>query len=142
MTQKDAVFSAVASVLVGSGINFISGSTDANDLLNKDLRSKVNSILIQQFLNNEIELSAEAKTRLADLSKLKAYVSGLVSNWLRKDNRLNAGVAPMKVKSVVKRTSADPQLKAMRHLLTVQTDPNKRNEIQSFIDKRVQELNQ
>jgi hypothetical protein len=41
----------------------------------------------------------------------------------------------------VSRTSSDPQLKAMRHLLNVQTDAGKRNEIQSFIDKRVQELN-
>ncbi len=35
----------------------------------------------------------------------------------------------------------DPQIRAMRHLMAVQTDPAKIREIQGFIDRRIAELN-
>ena len=142
MTQKDAVYQAIEAILVGAGISFTSGVTDASIALTKDLRAQVTTLLVLNFNSNLIELSEEARTRMTDNTVLRAYVSGLISNWLRKDPRLNAGNAPIKVKSTVKRTSNDPQLKAMRLLLKAKTNPAEVADIQSFIDKRVQELSQ
>lgn len=139
MTQKEAVHMAVTSILASAGINFTSGVTVAAGVLDKNLRSQVNAILIQQFLNKEIDLSDEARTRLSNTKNLRSYVSQLVSNWLKKDSRLNGGAGQVPAPKAKKNVN-DPQLKAMRHLLTVQTDASKRNEIQSFIDQREQEL--
>jgi hypothetical protein len=136
MTQKDAVFTAVMHVLEDAGINFVVGTDDAAAVLNRELRAAINTRLVHDFLNGAIELSDEAKAKRGDNSKLKAYVSGLVSNWVRKDNRLNGGRTPSSTK-----TETDPQLKALKKLQSSQTDVSKRLEIQSFIDKRHEELN-
>ena len=138
MTQKDAVFSAVTTVIINNNLQFISGTTDAATLLNRTLRAQINTILVTQFRNGEIELSDEAKNKLANESALKAYVSGLVSNWVKKDPRLNGGNT---IKTTSTRTVADPQVVALRRLLRTQTDSIKRQEIQGFIDKRLAELN-
>jgi hypothetical protein len=140
MTQKDAVYSAVSTVLNNAGISFTASSTSVFSLLTRELRSQINAILVTQFENNEIELSVEAKGKLANKSELKAYVSGLVSNWVRKDARLNGG-SNINVSSVSKRIfKSDPQIKAMQLLLSTKSDPNERIEIQSFIDNRISQL--
>ena len=139
MTQKDAVYEAIVSVLNSDGISFTSGATDVNSLLTRELRARIAALIVLNFQNGLIELSDDAKQTLSDSAKLRTYVSGLISNWVRKDSRLNAGLP--KIQKTVNRTSNDPQLKAMRHLLNVQTDPDKCVEIQKFIDKRTAELN-
>jgi hypothetical protein len=140
MTQKDAVYCAIVTVLTDAGISFDAGTTDVAPILTRELRSKVNAILVQQFSYGSIELSDEAKSTLTTPTKLKAYVSGLVSNWIRKDVRLNGGhrfTSSAKSSAGFKR---DPQLKALHQLYSAQVDENKRNEIQAHIDRRVQEL--
>lgn len=134
MTQKDAVFSVVTSVIDDAGFNFGVSVDDASSLLTKALRAQVNTELVRMFENSEIDLSEEARSKLNDAASLRSYVSGLVSNWLRKDSRLNGGA------TVGKTVSTDPQLKALRKLQSSQTDPARRLEIQNFIDKRTAEL--
>ncbi len=135
MTQKDAVFSVVTSIIVGSGIKFQVNKDVAANILTKDMRTQVNNALVEKFLTGDVELSDEARGKLTDEPALRAYVSGLVSNWLRKDSRLNGGIA------APKKSNADPQLKALKKLQSSQTDPSRRLEIQTFIDKRTSELN-
>jgi hypothetical protein len=71
---------------------------------------------------------------------LKSYVSGLQSNWLRKDKRLNGGVQYVAKNPGSRTGSTDAQVKAMRVLLATKVDPADRAEIQSFIDKRLAEI--
>ena len=134
MTQKDAVFSVVTSVIEDAGFNFEVGKDDASSLLTKTLRTQINSELVRMFDNSEVDLSDEARSKLNDAASLRSYVSGLVSNWLRKDARLNGGT------TTGKSISVDPQLRALRKLQSSQTDPSRRLEIQKFIDKRTAEL--
>ena len=134
-TQKDAVFSAVTSVLSESGIN-VNENVNASSSLTRELRSQVTSILVEGFKNGRIALD---KSFDSD-SSLRAYCSGLMSNWLKKDKRLNGGVQ-FSIKNPGSRTgSSDPQIKAMRALLATRTDEAERAEIQAFIDNRVSEL--
>lgn len=123
MTQKEAVFSAVTNVC---------GANDGAYTPSKEQRASVNQILFEGFRNGTIECEREY-----DDSELKAYVSGLQSNWLRKDKRLNGGVQYVAKNPGSRAGSTDPQIKAMRVLLSTQEDPAKRAEIQSFIDKRI-----
>lgn len=124
--QKDAVFQAVCDVR---------GSTEFNTAveLTKEERAAVQAKLTAGFQAGEIAYQGDA----TDSTKLSAYVSGLVSNWLRKDKRLNGNVAYVAKNPGTRTGSGDETLKAMRTLLSVTTDETARSEIQLEIDKRV-----
>ena len=126
MTQKEAVFQAVQNVC---------GTSDGAYTPSKEERASVNQILFEGFRSGTIELDREYTD-----SELKAYVSGLQSNWLRKDKRLNGGTQYVAKNPGSRAGSTDPQIKAMRALLGTKSDVSERAEIQAFIDKRVAEI--
>lgn len=134
-TQKEAVYSAVMSVLSEHGVMVREGVTVAK-LMNREYRAIVNAILFQGFKQGKIELD----TQFANDSDLKTYISGLQSNWLRKDTRLNGGVKYKPANPGSRTGSGDDQLKALRQLLSVTTDVKARAEIQGFIDARTREI--
>ena len=129
MTQKEAVYSAVINVC---------GKSDGAYTPTREQRGQVNNILFEGFRAGEIGYDGDVSS-LTD-SDLKSYVSGLQSNWLRKDKRLNGGVAYVPKNPGSRAGSTDPQIAAMRVLLSTKSDPAERAEIQSFIDRRVAEL--
>lgn len=134
LTQKDAVYNAVTSVLSENGI-IVAEGTDVSTLMTRELRAQVNQVLFESFRSGTIELDRE----FSDID-LKGYVSGLQSNWLRKDKRLNGG-AKYSAKNPGSRVGAsDPSLKAMRALLTTLSTESDKAEVQSAIDTRVSEI--
>lgn len=134
ITQKEAVFNAVTSVLSENNISYSEG-TDVSSLMNKELRSQVNAILFEGFKTETVELDREFSD-----SELKGYVSGLQSNWLRKDKRLNGG-AKYSAKNPGSRVgSGDPALKAMRTLLSTLTSEADKAEVQAAINNRISEI--
>ncbi len=126
MTQKEAVFQAVTNVC---------GTSDEAYAPTKEQRAQVNAILFEGFTADRIELD-----KVYDEAGLKSYVSGLQSNWLRKDQRLNGGVKYSAKNPGSRAGSTDPQVKAMRALLSTKTDASEIAEIQSFIDRRLAEI--
>lgn len=127
VTQKEAVYQAVCNVtgFNGEGVCEITS----------EQRKQVNAILFEGFKSGKIQIET-----MPDDAALKGYVSGLQSNWLRKDTRLNGGMKYTAKNPGSRAGSSDPSLKAMRALLsTVKTDAE-RAEIQGFIDQRVSEL--
>jgi hypothetical protein len=131
-SQKEAVFSAVTSVVNESGLNVAEG-TDYSNVLTKEHRAQITSILVEGFRSESISLDKSFE----DESALRTYCSGLTSNWLRKDKRLNGGMKYVAKNPGSRVGSSDPQLKAMRILLSTQVDQTKREEIQAFIDARI-----
>lgn len=127
LSQKEAVFKAVVEVTGHTGEGVCSPT--------REQRAMVNTILFEGFRSGTIELDREFTDQ-----ELKAYVSGLQSNWLRKDKRLNGGIAYVAKNPGSRAGSGDPQLKAMRGLLASLTDPTERAEVQRYIDQRVAEL--
>ena len=134
-SQKEAVFSAVSSVLSENGITVNEGESYST-YLNRELRAQVTNILVEGFNSGTIALD---KTFSSD-AELRTYCSGLTSNWLRKDARLNGGVKYAAKNPGSRVGSSDASLKAMRALLSTKTDPSEKAEIQSFIDTRVAEI--
>lgn len=127
MTQKEAVYQAVTNVCEG-----IDGAYTPS----KEERAQVNNILFEGFRSGSISFDGEVP---AD-KELKAYVSGLQSNWLRKDKRLNGNIQYTAKNPGSRAGSGDAQVKAMRLLLATKTDASERAEIQQFIDKRLSEI--
>lgn len=126
MSQKEAVFQAVKNVCGEQEVYTPS----------KEQRAQVNAILFEGFRSGQIELDREFSD-----SDLKSYVSGLQSNWLRKDKRLNGNVSYVAKNPGSRAGSGDPQLKAMRALLSTLTTDADRAEVQSHIDTRIAEIN-
>ena len=126
MSQKEAVFQAVKNVC-GEAESYAPS---------KEQRAQVNAILFEGFRTGTIELE---KTEISD-SDLKSYVSGLQSNWLRKDKRLNGNVAYVAKNPGSRAGSGDPQLKAMRSLLSTLSSESDKAEVQAHIDLRVSEI--
>lgn len=131
MSQKEAVFAALVSVL---GTNEFEGPVNPT----KEERAQVNNILFEGFRAGRIQYDGDVESMPE--AKLRSYVSGLQSNWLRKDKRLNGGVQYQPKNPGSRAGSTDPQIKAMRVLLSTKTDPAERAEIQKFIDKRLAEI--
>ena len=96
----------------------------------------MNQILVEGFQAGKINFDGEMPSE----AKLKAYVSGLQSNWLRKDKRLNGNVQYTAKNPGSRAGSTDPQIKAMRLLLATKSDAAEKEDIQSFIDKRLAEI--
>jgi hypothetical protein len=131
MSQKEAVYQAVINVTGHGG----EGKCEPT----KEQRAQVNAILFEGFKSGAIELDREYND-----TDLKGYVSGLQSNWLRKDKRLNGGIKYTAKNPGSRARSTDSQLQAMKALLTTMSGPEfsdaDRAEVQSHIDARVNEL--
>ena len=127
--QKDAVFNAVTAVR---------GTTEFDSAveLTKEERGVVQASLIAGLQSGNIAYQGDA----TDVTKLTSYVSGLVSNWLRKDKRLNGNISYVAKNPGTRTGAGDESLKAMRTLLGATNDVEARLEIQVEIDKRVSEL--
>ena len=141
--QKDAIYVAVTNVLSDNGVHFEDGM-NASELLTKEFRQSVHGIIAEGFTSNDIEFADTPanQAKLADETKLSSYVSGLISNWLRKDTRLNGGVVYQPKNPGSRIGSTDPQLKALRGLLKQfeGTNADKAAKIQEQIDARVSEI--
>lgn len=135
MNQKEAVFSAVTAVLANAGITFEANVTVVKPLMTKELRAQVNQVLFAGFRKGDIEMDGEKSDK-----DLKQYVSGLQSNWLNKDKRFN-GNTQYVAKNPGSRTGiTDPQIKALRGLLSQTEDSTEASEIQGYIDARLEQL--
>ncbi len=135
MSQKEAVHSAVTVVLSENGISITEGE-DVSSLLTREFRAQVTAILVEGFNSGSIVLDKTFSTEAA----LRTYCSGLTSNWLRKDKRLNGGTKYEAKNPGSRVGSSDASLKAMRLLLNTKTDAADKAEIQAFIDARVDEI--
>ncbi|NVM34073.1 MAG: hypothetical protein HWN81_00660 [Candidatus Lokiarchaeota archaeon] len=111
--------------------------------MTEDMRQSITSIICESFKAGEIDLkdTPANKEKLADDSKLKAYVSGLVSNWYRKDKRFNGNVTYVAANPGSRAGQGDSQMKNLR-LLKKQFEAagKETKEIDAAIEKRSTEL--
>ena len=134
VTQKQAVYAAITAVLKEAGIQFEDGS-DVSSYMSKERRAQVNSILFEGFRAGSVQLDREFTD-----TELKAYVSGLQSNWIRKDKRLNGNTQYVAKNPGSRAGSGDAQLKAMRALLSTLSNDADKAEVEAEIAKRVSEI--
>ena len=132
--QKEAVYNAIRSVLAENNISFEDGS-DVSTYMTREYRAVVNQILFEGFRAGNIELDREFTD-----TELKSYVSGLQSNWIRKDKRLNGNTQYVAKNPGSRAGAGDAQLKAMRALLATLSDAGDRAEVETAIAQRVAEI--
>lgn len=119
LTQRAAVYNATKQVFEDAGHDFEDGM-NVDAVISDNMRKSIIDIVCAGFSKGEVELKDTPSNRekLANPTKLRGYVGGLVSNWFRKDERLN-GDTKYQIKNPGSRAgSTDPQLKALRALAT------------------------
>ena len=140
VNQKTAVYVAITTVLANAGIEFTDGMNVA-PFMSKELRAIVNAMLFQGFREGEIELDREYSD-----SDLKAYVSGLQSNWIRKDKRFNGNTTYVAKNPGSRAGSGDQSIaNAKRLLAQLQLEgsgstPEDRDMVETFIREKTLEL--
>ena len=130
-TQRQAVNEAVRGIV---------GDMEGKVHLTIHQRQEVIYIVTEGFNADEVTLSEAAKTKFQDPKLMKNYVSGLVSNWLRKDPDLNGGIKYTPTNPGSRTGQGDPQIKELRKLLFLHKGGPEEAKIQAFIDARVQEI--
>lgn len=134
VSQKEGVYNAITSFCQDSGIHFEDGMKFEPT---KEQRSTIVEMVAVAMQDGQVQLSDEARAKYDDFGKLKSYCNGLVSNWLRKDKRLN-GNTTYEIKNPGSRAgSGDPVIKELRKLLKTLTDADHKAAVQEEIDQRL-----
>lgn len=139
--QRTATVNAIMSVLADANIDYeLNGDVSVSEVLNPQLKEQVRAILFNAFRQGQVQYKESFQAKVNDDKELKSYISGLVNNWIRKAKEFNSGQA-YKAKNPGSRAgSTDPQVKEMRKLLSVTSDPEAKQAIQAALDSKLAEL--
>jgi len=121
INQKSAVYVAVCNVLAERGIGFDDGM-NAKELLGTDGVKQVKEIVCLGLIQGEVEMTTDSRVKYSTPEAMKEYTSGLVSNHLRKDTRLNGGEKYVPANPGSRTGSSDEVIKELKKLRAVQAD--------------------
>lgn len=133
-SQKQSVFVAVVQVLG------LASDHNGKVELTKEQRKSVIDLVTDSIMGGETEFSAEAKAKYATRDDVKGYVNGMVSNWLRKDLRLNGGTKYETKNPGSRAGSGDEVLKSLKALKSTLTDADHIAAVDAEIANRTAEL--
>jgi hypothetical protein len=136
-SQKDSVYAAVKAFLDEKGILHDDGQEVK---LDKDGRKTVIEMISQSALQGDMALSAEAAAKYNTIETMRGYVNGLLSNWLRKDTRLNGGGKYVAKNPGSRAGQGDEVLKNLKALKTTLTDKDHVAAVDVEIAKRTAEV--
>lgn len=90
LSQKDAVYQATMAVLQQNGVGFEDGQ-DVREAIseNPKLRGQIRDLVFEGLKNGQVAFG-NGDNKPDDRS-MRTYATGLISNWFRKDKRLNGG---------------------------------------------------
>ena len=131
--QKNGVFNAVCSVTEQE-------TFDSAVELTKEQRNTVIEIVAAGLSAGEIELSEAAREKFDTDAKMKTYTNGLVSNWLRKDKRLNGGVQHQIKNPGSRAGSGDKVVAELKKLRSTFTEPDQIAAVDHEIEKRLTKI--
>lgn len=131
MKQREAVFQAVVSVM---------GEQEGAYDPTKEEREQIVEIVTQGIMTNEVDFSDGAWEKYNTEAKVRGYVRGMVSNWLRKDPNLNGGEKYVPANPGSRTGFSDPEIKNLKLLKKTITDSKKLAMIDSRIEARQAEI--
>lgn len=128
-TQKEVVFAAVTSII---GAEFSEGmDAGAYFKSHPEAKKELQATVVAAFANGECEIKSPQEN-------MNTYCSGLISNHLRKDTRINGGEKYQAANPGSRAGQGDPQIKEARKLLkTFAEGSAEATQCQAFIDSKV-----
>lgn len=136
-SQREGVYAAVKAFMAENGISHEDGQKVE---LNKDQFRTVVEMVANTIAGGEVFFSDEAKAKYPDLKAIKGYSSGLVSNWLRKDTRLNGGGKYLPKNPGSRQGQGDTQISELRKLRKTLTDAEQISAVDAHINERLTQL--
>lgn len=137
LSQKEGVYNAVVAFHDENNVSF----EDGNQVeFSKEDRATVIGMICEAFHADEITMSSEAKAKFDTPEKLKSYTNGLLSNWLRKDTRINGGSKYVAKNPGSRAGQGDETVKNLRLLKKTLSDPTQIAEVDASIDARLAEI--
>jgi hypothetical protein len=133
-SQKEAVYAAVKAYLDDKSIQHDDGQLVS---LDKDGRKTVIEMIATAAMNGNMAFSAEAKAKYDTIEKVREYGNGLLSNWLRKDKRLNGGSTYVAKNPGSRAGQGDETVKALRALKTQLSEKSQIEAVDSELTKRL-----
>jgi len=141
MNQKQAVYTTTMNVLADAGKSFDDGQTPtAAESVTKEQRASIIGIIVEGFKSGEIDMTPEGKKVYDTDQKMRKYVSGLVTNWFKKDTRLNGGTKHIAKNPGSRVGAGDDQLKALKALRGTTNDAEALQAIDAAIEQRKSEI--
>jgi hypothetical protein len=141
MNQRLATTSTLLAVLQERGVEYEqSGPKPISDFLTEADIKTTQQTLCAMFRAGQVDMSAEAKVKYQDDKELKKYVSGLVSNWIRKAPEFNCDKAYVPKNPGSRAGQGDSQIKEMKKLLAATTDAETKKVIEQHIAARQEEI--
>ncbi len=132
MKQSEAVFSAVMNVM---------GEQDGAYVPTKEERAQIINIVTEGILQNDVDFSDQARAKYNTDKLVRGYTSGMVSNWLRKDTKLNGGTKYVPANPGSRAGSSDPEVKNLKLLIkSGKLDEGQTEIAQARIDEKVQAI--
>ena len=137
MRQGEAVFVEVTGILADRGVT-VGAGTPA--VLTKEERATVRERLVNGFMNGTIDMSDLSRAKYIDGDEsLPNYVNGLITNWLKKDPRLNGGVKYTPKNPGSRAGQGDKQVVELKKMLQL-VDEDKKPLVRAAIEKRLAEI--
>ena len=133
MKQREAVYQAICQVTGQDEF-------DTQVELSKDERAEVQKIVSGMLVTGQADFSDDARKKYDTEQKVATYTSGLVSNWLRKDKRLNGNISYVPKNPGSRAGNGDPMLRELRKLKKLHTGTDKEAEIDGYITARQEEI--
>ena len=135
VTQKEGVFGAIVELfgfVPTKGLEFKP---------TKEQRKEIMELVAVGIMEGDIDFSADAKAKYPTFKDVKdKYVPGLLSNWLRKDKRLNGDVEYVAKNPGSRAGQGDDTLKNLKALRATMKDKAHLEAIDEEIKKRTDEL--
>jgi hypothetical protein len=142
LNQREATFQAITTVLSNSGVNFTSGE-DAKSVLTSEHKKKVRDILVSGLKDGSITSTQEFMSKMSTDADLSKYTSGLISNWIKKDTRLNGNKKHQSSggnSSSNRVGNSDSQVKELKKLLKATVGTDSEQEVAEALNARINEL--
>ena len=136
-TQKESCYAAVKSFLEEKGIPHDDGQ---EVVLDKDDRKTGMEMIAVAAMNGEMQFKDNSRVKYDTIEKMRTYVNGLLSNWLRKDTRLNGGNKYATKNPGSRAGQGDEVIKNLKALKTTLTEAEHIAAVDAEIQKRFEEI--
>ena len=138
--QREATFEAITTVLSNSNVSFTPG-TNVKSVLTSEHKKQIRASLMAGFKSGAIESTPDfAKTKLNSDVELSKYCSGLISNWIKKDSRLNGNVKYQATGNGTRVGNGDSQVKELRKLLKATAGTDAEQEVADALNARLAQV--
>lgn len=138
-SQREATYNAIVAVLNTNNVSFTEGD-DVKDMLTASMKKEVRKMLLSGFSNNTIATSDGFTSKFNSETELNKYCSGLISNWIKKDTRLNGNNKYQVVNKGIRAGHGDSQVKELRKLLKVTSGTEAEQDVAAALSARIAQV--